>query len=203
MAKRIDILNRALINIGEKIINDLNDKSDRAVKIQLFYNEAIRETLRKYAWQFAERTIALTRRDDYKSKIGNLPYAYDYPENVVAVRTLFYEGQNLENLSELKKNRKKIHNFNGKVILLSNIDNAVANVTWDESNNEGIFDDIFVSALSFQLAALAAFSITGYKNKRNDMIIFFNNEIERAASEDHNENNVIVESTSSYEEARY
>lgn len=202
MADRLDIVNKALVNLGESTIIDLNDKSARSVKIQKFYNEAIRETLRAYRWSFAERTIKLDKID-YESNIGNLPFAYLYPENVVAVIVLFVAGQDLENLNALKKNRKKIHNVDGKKIILSNVEEAFAIVTYDESSNEEIFDDIFVSAVSYQLAAASAISITGDAKKRNDMISLFQREIETAASVDGNENNIVPYNVSSFEEERY
>lgn len=202
MADRLDIVNKALGNLGESTIIDLNDKSARSVKIQKFYNEAIRETLRAYRWSFAERTIKLDKID-YESNIGNLPFAYVYPENVVAVIVLFVAGQDLENLNALKKNRKKIHNVDGKKIILSNVEEAFAIVTYDESSNEEIFDDIFVSAVSYQLAAASAISITGDAKKRNDMISLFQREIETAASVDGNENNIVPYNVSSFEEERY
>lgn len=202
MADRLDIVNKALVNLGESTIIDLNDKSARSVKIQKFYNEAIRETLRAYRWSFAERTIKLDKID-YESNIGNLPFAYSYPENVVAVIVLFVDGQDLENLNALKKNRKKIHNVDGKKIILSNVEEAFAIVTYDESSNEEIFDDIFVSAVSYQLAAASAISITGDAKKRNDMISLFQREIETAASVDGNENNIVPYNVSSFEEERY
>lgn len=202
MADRLDIVNKALQNLGESTIVDLNDKSARSVKIQKFYNEAIRETLRAYRWSFAERTIKLDKID-YESNIGNLPFAYLYPENVVAVIVLFVAGQDLENLNALKKNRKRIHNVDGKKIILSNVEEAHAIVTYDESSNEEIFDDIFVSAVSYQLAAAAAISITGDAKKRNDMISLFQREIETAASVDGNENNIVPYNVSSFEEERY
>ena len=145
MATKLDILNMALMALGQKTINDLNDNSDRAIKIQKFYNSAVNETLRAYNWSFATSVIKLKKFFNYKNELKDLPFVYKYPQNILYIQQLFYKGQ-MRTRQCLANNKFKIvidRNLNK--LILANIEDAYILATVNVSNNTEVFDDIFTS----------------------------------------------------------
>lgn len=202
MVTKLDIINMALTVLGQKNITDLNDPSDRAVKIQVFYNQAIHETLRAYTWSFATSVLKLNKVDNFESDLEDLPYAYEYPDNVLYIQQLFYKGQPRDRQS-LSNNKIKIiidDNLNKRI--LSNIEDAYILATINVSNNTELFDDVFVKAVSFQLAYQSAQAICGDSNKMKECLSLFLQTIDKANALDNNEQSINGDFVSSFEKAR-
>lgn len=202
MVTKLDILNMALTVLGQKTITDLNDPSDRAVKIQVFYNQALHETLRAYTWSFATSVMKLQKVEGFESELEDLPFVYSYPDNVLRIQQLFYKGQP-RNRQCLSENRYKIiidENLNK--LILANIEDAYVLATINVSNNTDLFDDVFVKALSFQLAYQSAQAICGDSNKMKECLSLFLQTIDSANAIDNNEQSINEDFISSYEQAR-
>lgn len=202
MVTKLDIINMALTVLGQKNITDLNDPSDRAVKIQVFYNQAIHETLRAYTWSFATSVLKLNKVDNFESDLEDLPYAYEYPNNALYIQQLFYKGQPRDRQS-LSNNKIKIiidDNLNKRI--LSNIEDAYILATINASNNTELFDDVFVKAVSFQLAYQSAQAICGDSNKMKECLSLFLQTIDKANALDNNEQSINGDFVSSFEKAR-
>ena len=140
--------------------------------------------------------------EDYESELEDLPNVYSYPNNVLRIQQLFYKGQT-RNRQCLSNNKYKIViDDDLNKLILSNIEDAYILATINVSNNTELFDDIFVKALSFQLAYQSAQAICGDSNKMKECLSLFLQTIDTANAIDNNEQSINEDFISSYEQAR-
>ncbi|MGA0397094.1 MAG: hypothetical protein ACO3O3_08030 [Ilumatobacteraceae bacterium] len=151
----IDICNLALANLGEQARVTSIDPSDGSREADLcaqFFDLARDQMLEKHAWDFALRSVTLTKRSssprvDYKC-------AYDYPDDVLSVLSVVRSDVDY-NYKTMGNTGQKPYSVeldaNGDRVLLTDEENAlllyVAKVT-DSTK----WSSLFVRALSWQLA---------------------------------------------------
>ena len=150
----IKICNIALARIGVAPIESMDEASEAARACNQYYDFVRRNVLRKYPWTFATRRVTLAQIDvtppDYK-------FAYRYPSDALALRKMY--NQNYCGLPE-KNQYKILSDTEGKTIYT---DIEAANIEYTaDIDDVSLFDDEFIEALGWKLAAEIAFMLTGH-----------------------------------------
>lgn len=156
MASKTEICNKALSHLGQsRPIADFDTGKGPVVEtLQLFYDDALKDILREYAWPFANRMGAL-------ALVGESPnfewgFAYRYPVEALDFHRI------LNGVSADGRHRidwKISSDINGQLIYTSQRE-AQGEWTIFEENPDRYPPD-FVIAFSFRLAALIAPGILG------------------------------------------
>lgn len=83
MASRIEIINRALVKIGQNRISSLDENSKGATTVRTVYDQ-VRDTLmQSYVWNFAKLRIQLAA--DTAAPLFGFQYRYRLPANTMRV----------------------------------------------------------------------------------------------------------------------
>lgn len=192
---KVEICNIALSRIGMDSIERIDEASQQARKCQQFYDVTRRNVLRAVPWPFATRRVRLALKEetppDYK-------YAYGYPADAVCLRKLFADKFN--NIPE-KTPYKIVSNKTGK-LLYTNVADAWIEYTADVTDCS-LFDDGFIQAFSWKLAAEMAFTLTSNNGIFSMCVQMFNDYKERAMAEAMNEENVIDQDLDTFANARF
>lgn len=84
----------ALASLGQAPINALNEQSERARRVSLFYEPARTELLRMHDWSFARRTEPLSEAKLPETENPKpLGVAYQYPAGAMYVTRVFVPGR--------------------------------------------------------------------------------------------------------------
>jgi len=87
-----DIINAALLRLGEKAIDDINDPNDRDARIMaILYSGTKNEVLSVFPWNCAITRARLTADEDVDN-LTEYTYAYELPDDVI--RILDIDGDN-------------------------------------------------------------------------------------------------------------
>jgi len=173
---KIEIINLALARIGVASIERLDEASEAARQTRAFYDHVRRTVLRKYPWSFACRRVELALLPQSPDAYT---FAYRQPTDALYVRRLYEKGSK-EPWD--KKHYKCTSDKEGRVIF-TNIEYAEAEYTADITDTS-MFDDGFIEALSWKLAAEVAFSLTGKQDIATNAIQGYNAYFQEAAGED-------------------
>lgn len=156
------IYNIVLNNLGiSAVVQNTNDSNPRVAILNNNYDIALEQVMKDYDWNFLNRKKELTLSTE-ESPDPNYQYAYDYPNDCVAIRQI------------LDKNDGKFKKFDvstdsrGNRIILCNVETAIASYTrkLQKQITEVYFTSEFVTALAFYLAFLTAEPLTGKTNKK-------------------------------------
>lgn len=156
------IYNIVLNNLGiSAVVQNTNDTNPRVAVLNNNYDIALEQVMKDYDWNFLNRKKELTLSTE-ESPDPNYQYAYDYPNDCVAIRQI------------LDKNGGKFKKFDvstdsrGNRIILCNVETAIASYTrkLQKQITEVYFTSEFVTALAFYLAFLTAEPLTGKTNKK-------------------------------------
>lgn len=180
----IEICNVALRRIGVTEIERMDEASEPARACSRFYDFTRRNVLQRFPWTFATRRVQLARVDE---KAPDFEYVYQYPKDALAVRLMYNDS--FTGLP--KKNEYRIMSSNTGRKIYTNIENAWLEYTADVKDTS-LFDDQFVEALSWKLAAEMAYSLTGNMNIANNCVQAYNAYMVEAAGSDAAEDNMLV-----------
>lgn len=180
----IEICNIALRRIGVTEIERMDEASEPARACSRFYDFTRRNVLQRFPWTFAARRVQLARVDE---KVPDFEYVYQYPKDALAVRLMYNDS--FTGLP--KKNEYRIMSSNTGRKIYTNIENAWLEYTADVKDTS-LFDDQFVEALSWKLAAEMAYSLTGNMNIANNCVQAYNAYMVEAAGSDAAEDNMLV-----------
>ena len=180
----IEICNIALRRIGVTEIERMDEASEPARACSRFYDFTRRNVLQRFPWTFATRRVQLARVDE---KAPDFEYVYQYPKDALAVRLMYNDS--FTGLP--KKNEYRIMSSNTGRKIYTNIENAWLEYTADVKDTS-LFDDQFVEALSWKLAAEMAYSLTGNMNIANNCVQAYNAYMVEAAGSDAAEDNMLV-----------
>ena len=147
MPSKVEICNLALLRLGQRPILALTEPSVEANYCSQLYDQARRETLRHHAWRFALKTETLAA-EEFEAD-GDWIFSYALPSD--CVRALQVKTAGVPTLMDFE-----VHGHS----LRTNADGAVLRYVRDEQDPTR-FDDLFVQALSYKLAADLAVPITG------------------------------------------
>lgn len=178
----IEICNIALARIGVAPIESMDEASEAARACNQYYDFVRRNVLRKYPWTFATRRVTLAQIDvtppDYK-------FAYRYPSDALALRKMY--NQNYCGLPE-KNQYKILSDTEGKTIYT---DIEAANIEYTaDIDDVSLFDDEFIEALGWKLAAEIAFMLTGHMEIAQTCVQAYNAYFTEAAADNAQEENV-------------
>ena len=191
----ITISNMALSHIGVANIDRMDEASEPARLCKQFFDMARRITLRRFPWPFATRremlALLVTEPGDYR-------YAYRYPKDCVAIRKLFDEKY--RGVPEYQR-YKILSDKEGRVIY-TNVENCVCEYTADVKDCD-LFDDGFVEALAWKLAAEIAFKLTGNANIQNNCLQAYNAYFDEGSVDAENEQNEMDPRLDRFAMARY
>lgn len=170
MASKIDIWNLALSNIGHKAnIADPDEATAEANHCRRFYPIALGITLERFAWGFATRRVSLA---EVTNPVNHWMFAYALPNLCIAPRAVLLP----ESTDDSKEQDFAVESDDdGNAILYTNVEDAVLKYTTlvDDTTK---FTPLFVTALSFDLAAMLAGPIPkDLKTKKGmvDMAIYY------------------------------
>lgn len=156
MASQVDICNVALARIGQAPIAAMNEASTEAQFATRFWSIALRDTLRAHPWNFAVTTAELAA---VTAKPG-WTYAYQLPADCLRALALVSDTANDPDAIR--------YEIRGKA-LLSNQETAVLKyIAFVPDTTK--YDDAFVSALAYRLAAELAVPITGKVDRAQMML---------------------------------
>jgi len=146
MASEVDICNLALSHIGASAtISSLSEQSEEAFHCNLLYADTRDALLRAHPWGFATRHIALT---DLGDAPGNWSYRYAYPNDCLYAREILQMDSSGD---PIKFEVTLGDAFNSRAILTDQ-EEATLVYTYKVTNTL-VFDPLFVSALSWKIAA--------------------------------------------------
>lgn len=179
---KIQICNIALARIGVAPIETMDEASEAARACSQYYDFVRRNVLRKFPWTFATRRVTLaqlnTQPPDYK-------YAYRYPTDALALRKMYNEHY----CKLPEKNEYKIISDTGGRVIYTNVKAANIEYTADVQDVT-LFDDEFIEALGWKLAAEIAFMLTGNMNIAQTCVQAYNAYFTEAAADNAQEENV-------------
>lgn len=179
---KIEICNIALARIGVAPIESMGEASEAARACSQYYDFVRRGVLRKYPWTFATRRVTLAQ---INTQPPDFNYAYRYPANALALRKMY--NANYCGLPEANQ-YKIISDREGKVIY-TDVENANIEYTAD-IEDVSLFDDEFIEALGWKLAAEIAFMLTGNIDIAQTCVQAYNAYFAEAAADNAQEENV-------------
>jgi hypothetical protein len=158
MASEVSICNLALSHIGASAnISSLSEQSEEAYHANLLYAETRDAVLRAHPWAFAARYKSLST---IGTAPGNWSYQYAYPNDCLKVRSIL---QTRNTSAPIPYELGLADAYNARVILTDQAE-AVLFYTYQVVNPLA-FDENFVQALSWRLAAELAMPLTRDENR--------------------------------------
>lgn len=154
MQSKVDICNLALVRIGAKRINSLEENTPSAKNCALFFDQLATIVLREHNWAFAMKTQSLAVIAD-ETMIG-WDYVYTYPANCVAPRRVF----NSVTVGDPVPQEYKVTNINDRMVICAKISPCYLEYT-AELADVAVYDASFVDALAWRLAAEMAHPLMG------------------------------------------
>ena len=181
---RIEICNLALLHLGLSLISDLDDSSDvSAVVCKMFYDTALKTSLRDHPWGFAKTEVALSpasNPDAYPS----YNYAYQHPKD--CLRPLRIYNDNRKNEKKIEYDVQINSERTGKVILTNKEKAILTYVVYVDDPN--LYDPWFVDMLALCLASKIATKLTGDSNKAKNALTAYIQAKDEAKAVASNEN---------------
>lgn len=176
MASQVDIINLALLRLGCDMIAALypTEASKEARFGTFFFEPAKKAVLRSFPWSCATVVDDLTLLVDAPA---DYDYAYQLPTDYLRAIKLVPEADNYT--FEIRNDG----------VLVTDVPDAVLKYVKDVSDTTQ-FDDQFVEALSYRLAADMALPVTGNAGLLQAMVQMFNAAVIRARASDAQENRV-------------
>lgn len=184
MATKIGICNMAISYVGGQIINSLEYpyESKEAEVCDLFFDQALTEVLRNFAWGFATATIQLTRLTS-ENQLG-FSFTYALPQDCVRVLEIVNPTPPGKVNYELS-----FDSTSNSRVLLSNKSPAVLKYTKKITNYE-LADGAFISALSYLLSSFIAVPLLGATAGSSvsvNLLNIYTNFLQKAGVVSHNE----------------
>ena len=178
---KIEIINLALARIGVSSIERIDEPSEAARQTKAFYDHVRRTVLRKFPWGFATRRLELAMISETPAAYK---YAYRQPTDALFIRRLYKSGSTKP---WDQKHYKCVSDTSGRVIY-TNEEFAEVEYTAD-IQDASLFDDSFIDAMSWKLAAEVAFPLTGRADLAANAVQGYNAYFTEAAGEDAAEGN--------------
>lgn len=159
----IGIWNMALGFIGTRTVGAEDENTQEAIQCKLFWDNARRQVLRDYPWNFAQRrallaNIALPIEWEFEYN-----YAYSLPNDCLKASKVWDAGRS-EMVFSIAHNTEF-----GITCLLTNANKALLAYTADVKNSQ-LFDDLFCYIMARKLAALICIPLLkNNSNKLNEL----------------------------------
>lgn len=173
-ASAIDICNLALTRLGHVSIQSLSEESEEARKCSVLYDRVRRTALRAHPWSFATTTVALAVLSG-DEVLYEWDYVYQAPADIL--RALYIVDVND------KDNFKIPYELRTDRVILTDEPDARLRYIKDISD-PSLFDEQFVEAFSYRLAADLAMPLTGKAEYANAMTNLYNLTVRAAMASD-------------------
>lgn len=156
MASKVGICNFALghLGLGKEIANFETEKSQEAASCRLYYETALKQTLRDYDWPFATKIAALNLIEETPNVEWG--YSYRYPTDCVKFRRIL-SGVRIE--TRTQRVPLKIAKDSAGRIIFTDRQEAEGEYT-EYVTNPALYPEDFTMALSLRLAAYIAPRVT-------------------------------------------
>lgn len=171
MPGKVEICNLALGRIAAATIQSLTEKSKEARTCNLYYDSVRKTVLRQHSWNFATETVtlALLSATDLE-----WDYVYQLPVDCIKV------------IEIIPINGIKVpYKVRGKTLLTDQAEAVLKYVK--DIDDPTYFDDQFVTAFSYRLAADLAMPLTGKQGYQNQMYQLYVSELNSARAIDASE----------------
>lgn len=145
MATKVSICSNALLLLGAKTINSLDEDSDRASLASNLYDSQRDEALRSHPWNCAVKRVVLA--PDATAPAFDYGAQFTLPGDWLRTVSVGYENDEVDYKHEAGKILA-----NGTVLPLRYI---------FRNDNEATWDALLVTAMELKLAAAMAYPITG------------------------------------------
>lgn len=153
----VQICNLALSNLGiSTLIADLDEDSNEARVCNIWYETTRDAVLRDFPWSFAKRRVTLA--EDAGDPATDWDYVYIYPSDCLMLRMLVLAG--IRHPRNDQRIEYEVAYDGTQRVIYTDLYQAEAIYT-AQVTDPGIFDALFVIALSWALAASVAPSIVG------------------------------------------
>lgn len=153
----VKLCNFALDEIGAGAIESLTEASEEARKCNLHYEQALKAALRSHAWQFATKDATLAELED------DTPLEYNY---TYALPTDFLRALHLVNTSDVKDHDTPFR-IASNTLETDESPCYLRYVAVVSDPNE--FDELFVEAFTYHLAARLARTLTQDRQMSQEM----------------------------------
>ncbi len=159
---KIDICNLALAKFGQGSIVSLDDNCEEARVLSLNYDNCLESALRAFPWNFAQVSQALAEKTD---TLSGWEFVYAYPSSCVKIHKVYSE----DNGRVYEKSEFKIFSNGTEKLIACDIENAYAEFTYLVVD-PGLYDSLFVKALSYLLAAEVVDALSGNSQRAVEMM---------------------------------
>jgi len=193
----ISICNLALAHLKQSPIVSLTDANENARQLNRIFIPTRDAVLRAKHWVFAGVKQALVEVAD--TTVPGWEYVYAYPSLCLGLRKIFDDTES-KNPKRLEFEVTFVPALNAKVICCQ-VEDAYADYTY-QITDPGLFDNSFVMALSFLLAAQVGSTLTGDDTLSAKMMQNYLMLVSDAARINDTERYVKNEEVSSFEECR-
>lgn len=166
----VAIANMALGHVASRVtIESFTEQSVEAGQVNLWYDISRLQTLEVFNWSFARRRITLAVHGDDAPE-GIWTFRYSVPEDTVIMRGLENPlGKTADPIPfEIEQNL----DGNGKT-LVTDLEEAVGIYTFD-LEDPSMFSPHFIQMLSLKLGSNIAFSMSGKRQLRIDLLQWYN-----------------------------
>lgn len=208
---QLDIVNLALMRIGESTIQSMDEGSTPARSATLLYDISRRAVLRDYDWNFAIKTIALpvVKAEDVPG--AKFSYSCPVPSDCLRVVEILPSGGVdsffIENAvgvppgliltSPFRTEWFRVYNG----VIYTHIQHPLLKYVCDEENVD-LFDSKFIEAFSYKLAGELAMAVRQSETLMTSMLNAYQAVVSKASEESQNEHDLSL-SENPYVEARY
>lgn len=189
-----EIFNITLNHLGiNAIVQNTNEVNPKITALNNYYDMALEQVMKDYDWNFLNSFKVLTPTLE-ESPNPKYLYAYDYPNDCIAVRSIYGEKGTEYKQMDITTSSK------GSRIIVCNAPKARLKYTrkLNISTPEAYFTSEFVSALSFYLAFLTANALTGNTGFQSNMYQAYQTTLGRAKAMDANESEIRDEDNRTY-----
>lgn len=152
MASQVEIVNLALVEVGDEIIMSMAEDTKAARIMSAIWTPTVKEVLADHTWGFARARVSLT--ENVTAPTFGFDHAFDLPADYIR---MVYMGEPED---------EYIWQIEGTQLLT---DEGTAEITYIKYVSDATkFPPKFVTALSFLLLARAANSIAGMDSTKKE-----------------------------------
>lgn len=193
---KTDIVNLALVNLGQDIVSSAEEETATARTARLMYDVVRRNLLRAHDWVFALRYATLAASTE-TSPDYNLPYVFALPPDCLFLKKIIYDGLSHNGFIPYRLMTDTAANK----LVACPYAQARAWYVRDEENTS-VFDSAFVACFALLLAAELAIPLTGDSNLAQLMLSKYQSKLDEARQSNKVEQFEVPEKTSAFLEAR-
>ena len=185
------VYNMALGHIGVAPVTSITEASSAATVCNMFWDAAVRDTLRSASWDFATTFVTLTQSSTY-TILNNWAYAYEYPSDCIKLWDVISPDARDRVRGITYKSAKfqvRYDSINNSKVILTDVADAIAEYTVPVSD-VSLFDSTFIKVCSLMLASYICTPLVNDDQKTAAMIKLFNNALSDAQRLNDDESNM-------------